>query len=71
MKRFLSIVLLVCMLALAVLAGCGLVDRARNDLNPLYFLDGAFYNMEIGPSEVTIDKDGDVEDARIYLLAEG
>ena len=71
MKRFLSIVLMLCMLALAVLAGCGWVDRARNDLNPLYFLDGAFYNMEIGPSEVTIDKDGDVEDARIYLLAEG
>lgn len=71
MKRFLSIVLMLCMPALVVLAGCGLVDRARNDLNPLYFLDGAFYNMEIGPSEVTIDKDGDVEDARIYLLAEG
>ena len=53
------------------LSGCGWVDRARNDLNPLYFLDGALYNMEIGPSEVTIDKDGDVEDARIYLLAEG
>lgn len=71
MKRFLSIVLMLCLPALVVLAGCGWVDQARNDLNPLYFLDGALYNMEIGPSEVTIDKDGDVEDARIYLLAEG
>ena len=27
--------------------------------------------MEIGPSELIINKDGEVEDARIYLLAEG
>lgn len=70
MKRIISVILLLC-LSLSCLAGCGLVDRARNDLNPLYFLDGSLYGMEIGPSELTINKDGDVEDARIYLLAEG
>ena len=63
--------LLALFLVLTVLAGCGWVDRTRNDLNPLYFLDGVLYGMEIGPSELTIDTEGEVEDARIYLLAKG
>lgn len=59
------------LLALLIFAWQPLVDHFRNKLNPLYFLDGILYEMEIGPSELTIDKDGYVEDARIYLLAEG
>ncbi len=58
-------------IALSCLAGCGLTDRIRNDLNPLYFLDGSLYAMDIGPSALTINKNGDVEDAEIYLLAKG
>ena len=68
--RVLPLLLALC-LGLTALAGCGWVDKARNDLNPLYFLDGALYGMEIGPSELTIDTEGEVEDARIYLLAKG
>lgn len=68
--RVLPLLLAFC-LGLTALAGCGWVDRTRNDLNPLYFLDGALYGMEIGPSELTIDTEGEVEDARIYLLAKG
>ena len=72
MKKIVPVsLLLICCLLLGALSGCAWVDKKRNELNPLYFLDGVLYNMELGPSELTINADGNVVDARIYLLAEG
>ena len=53
---------------LMVLSGCGVIAQTFEDLNPLPFFADALYPMYLGPSELSVDENGEVVSGSFYFL---
>ena len=52
------------------LAGCGAIGQKFEELNPIAFLEETLYVMYLGPSELSVDENGEVVSGSFYFLHE-